>query len=140
MLAIYEIIPPVIPSAGLYFFTTDSDVRYEVRFGRKQHDLLSASIVFGVINDEYDGEEYTITNKGEIYRVLNTIVEIVKMYRDQHPNVSSYEFTGEPTDEERSQEKDNSTKRIRVYTRYVRRIFGDDWNVELIGNKIIASK
>ncbi|MDA9563299.1 hypothetical protein N9R81_01330 [Flavobacteriales bacterium] len=140
MIKTYNIIPPPIPSAGLYYFTTDSGVRYEVRFGRKQNDLLAATIVFGVINEEYEGEEYVATNKGEVYRVMNTIVKVVKLYMTQHPNIRSYEFTGEPTDEERENEIEVPTIRIKMYHRYVKRIFGDTWNCEFSGNKITVFK
>ena len=66
----FKIIPPAIPSAGIYFFTTDSGVKYEVRFGRRKDNILHATIVFGVINDEYEGEEYVETNRGEVYRAV----------------------------------------------------------------------
>jgi hypothetical protein len=139
LVKIYDIIPPAIPSAGVYLFTTDNDIQYEVRFGRKQNDSLSATIVFGVLNDEYDGEEYVTTNKGELYDVMNTIVLTVKMFMKEHPNIRRYEFTGEPT----SEEPDSlafSTKRIKLYARYVKRIFDDNWNIVLDGNKIIVTK
>ncbi len=38
-----------------------------------------AAKVFGVVNDEFEGEEYVATNKGEVYQVMNTIVEIEKI-------------------------------------------------------------
>ena len=139
MIKIYEIIPPPIPSAGVYYFTTDSGVRYEVRFGRKQKDLLCATIVFGVINEEYEGEEYIATNKGEVYRVMNTIVAVVDLFREQHPNIRSYEFTGEPEEGEDETGKE-PTKRIKMYHRYVKRIFGDTWKCNFEGNKITVYK
>ena len=69
---------PAIKSAGLYYFNTPSGMRYEVRFGRRQDNILHASIVFGVVNDEFEGEEYVTTNRGEVYQVMNTISEIIK--------------------------------------------------------------
>ena len=135
MIKTYKIISPAIPSAGLYYFTTDSGVKYEVRFGRKQNDLLCATIVFGVINEEYEGEEYVNTNKGEVYRVMNTIVEVVQLFREQHPNIRSYEFTGEPGENEDPTDG-VPTKRIKMYHRYVMRIFGGKWNCLFEGNKI----
>ncbi len=68
----YLIFPPAIKSGTIYSFCTDSGVDYEVRFGRKQNNILNATIVFGVTNEEYDGEEYSITNKGEVYKVMAT--------------------------------------------------------------------
>ncbi|PCJ87791.1 MAG: hypothetical protein COA57_04340 [Flavobacteriales bacterium] len=136
MVKTYEIIPPNIPSAGIYHFTTGSDIQYEVRFGRKQNDLLSATIVFGVINEEYEGEEYVLTNKGEVYGVMNTIVQIIKMFRKEHPNVRSYEFTGEPTEGETLEKP---TKRLKLYHRYVKRMFDEKiWDVKVLKNKIVV--
>lgn len=138
MINSYKIIPPLIPSAGIYHFTTGSNVQYEVRFGRKQSDILNVNIVFGVINEEYEGEEYVLTNKGEVYRVMNTITEIINLYRGLHPNVRSYEFTGEPTEGETL---DKPTKRLRMYLRYVNRLFLDpQWLVTIDKNKITVSK
>ena len=139
MIQTYEIIPPAIPSAGVYHFTTDSGLHYEVRFGRKQNDWLCATIVFGVTNEEFDGEEYVTTNKGEVYRVMNTIIKVVNMFREQHPNIRTYEFTGEPREDE-SEDHNLPTKRIKMYNRYAERLFGNEWNIEFKGNKIIVTK
>ena len=133
----YRIIPPAIPSAGVYYFTTESGVEYEVRFGRKQNDILAVSIVFGVRNEEYDGEEYVITNKGDVYNVMNTVSDVVRMYMKEHPNVRSYEFTGEPAEGETIEKP---TKRIKLYHRYVQRIFDSTWQIKLLGNTIVVSR
>lgn len=138
MVKTYEIVPPPIPSAGVYHFTTDHGIRYEVRFGRKQKDLLSATIVFGVLNEEYEGEEYVLTNKGDVYNVMNTIITIINIFRGEHPNVRSYEFTGEPLPDENMEEP---TKRIRLYHRYVKHLFDErEWDIRLDRNKIIVSR
>ncbi len=137
MLKGYEIVPPAIPSGGVYLFTTDSGVSYEVRFGRRQDNILQASIVFGVTNDEYSGEEYVETNRGEIYRVMQTIVKIVKMFMSEHPAIISYEFTGLARDKE---SKDKETTRIRLYTRYLPQMFDVSWKIEFSGDKITAVK
>lgn len=138
MVTTYPIIRPAIPSAGVYFFTTTEGVQYEVRFGRKQDDILSVSIVFGVLNDEYDGEEYVITNKGDVFSVMKTVSEVVRMYIKEHPNVRSYEFTGEPSAGE-SLEK--PTKRIKLYGRYVKRIFPvSNWSFDFRGNTIVVTR
>ena len=130
----YKIVLPDIPSAGLYFFTTDSEMQYEVRFGRKKDDILSATIVFGVINDEFEGEEYVMTNKNEVYRVMSTIVNIIQIFRKEHPNVRSYEFTGEP---KHGETIDSPTQRIRLYYRYVQRMFDlNEWEIKLGKNTI----
>ena len=133
----YHIIPPVIKSGTVYSFTTDSDVNYEVRFGRKQNNILNATIVFGVTNEEYDGEEYSVTNKGEVYRVMATIVEVVRQYKKEHPNINLFEYTGEQSEKEKNK---NRNVRLALYSSYIKRVFDNKWSVESQGNKVIIKK
>ena len=134
---VYKIIFPAIQSGGVYLFTTDSGVEYEVRFGRKQDNILMTTIVFGVTNDEYGGEEYVETNKGEIYRVMATITKIIRLFMREHPNTISYEFTGLARKNERGV---TNTTRIKLYNRYVKQVFDSSWKIELCGDKLIAAK
>ncbi|MEO6883436.1 MAG: hypothetical protein ABI199_05365 [Bacteroidia bacterium] len=133
----YEIILPPISTAGVYFFTTDSEINYEVRFGRRQDNILHATIVFGVTNEEYDGEEYSLTNKGELYRVMNTIVKVVLLFMQEHPKMMTYEFTG------LEKEGESTTKlsaRNNLYKRYLPKIFNNSWTFQINGNTILVNK
>ncbi|MBA3705009.1 MAG: hypothetical protein H0W84_03655 [Bacteroidetes bacterium] len=134
----YKIVVPAITTAGVYYFTTDCGVHYEVRFGRRQDNILHATIVFGVINEEYEGEEYTVTNKGELYRVMTTIVHVVKMFMNEHPKMVTYEFTGLAKDDE---PENKLTSRINLYRRYLPRIFENEWKFDYSrGNTIIVTR
>ncbi len=133
----YEIIYPSIPSGNVFLFTTDSDLEYEVRFARKKDNLLYVSIAFGVLNEEFEGEEYAMTNRGEAFRVMTTIVVIFKHYKSLHPNINTYEFVGEPRADE---DAEFPTKRLKLYQRYLPQIFDDSWKIEVKGNKVIISK
>ncbi|MBE7443213.1 MAG: hypothetical protein KF732_05315 [Flavobacteriales bacterium] len=133
----YKITPPAIKSGTVYSFTTDSGVNYEVRFGRKQDNILNATIVFGVTNDEYEGEEYSITNKGEVYHVMATIVEVVRLYKEEHPNVNSFEFTGEQSEKEKEK---NKNVRLNLYHRYISEVFDNTWTTEFTEEKIVIKK
>ena len=133
----YKIITPVIKSGTVYSFITDSGVNYEVRFGRKQNNILNSTIVFGVTNEEYDGEEYSVTNKGEVYQVMSTIVEIVRLYKSEHPNISLFEYTGEQSEKEKSK---NKNVRLALYNRYIKKVFDYNWVVESNDNKVIIRK
>ncbi len=133
----FKIIPPRIPSGNTYLFTTDSGMEYEVRFARKKHDLLSATVAFGVTNEEFEGEEYVATNKGELYRVMATVVEVVKMYLKEHPHIRTLEFSGEPTEDE---DERSQTTRIRLYERYLGKIFDENWEPSMENNKIVMRK
>lgn len=133
----YQIIPPPIPSGSTYYFITDSGIRYEVRFGRKQNNILITSIVFGVLNDEFEGEEYSQTNRFEVYRVMATIVEIVRKYKELHPKIKCYEFTGEPSKKELDK---GGRIRLALYNRYLPFVFDDKWEVKREVNKTIVNK
>ena len=133
----YQIILPAIKSGTVYSFNTDSGVNYEVRFGRKQNNILNATIVFGVTNEEYDGEEYSVTNKGEVYKVMATIVAVIRIYREEHPNINLFEYTGEQSEKEK---KKNRNVRLALYNRYIRMVFDDSWIVANVGNKVIIKK
>jgi len=136
----YHITPPAIPSAGVYYFVTDHGIRYEVRFGRKQNDVLSANIVFGVLNEEYDGEEYVLTNKGDVFKVMATVSKIVTLFKEAHPNIRTYEFAGEPAGTE-VMAGNIPTKRTKLYMRYAHRIFNQErWKIIPDGNKVTIKK
>ncbi len=133
---IYEIIKPNIPTGQVYHFSTDFGVEYEVRFARKKENILHAVIAFGVLNEEYEGEEYALTNKGDVWKVMRTIITIISIYGEKHPNTQVYEFTGvlkEGEDNEMSQ-------RTRLYLRYLPMIFDKTWLITIEGNKIVVSK
>lgn len=133
----YQIFPPAIKSGTVYSFNTDSGVDYEVRFGRKQNNILNATIVFGVTNDEYDGEEYSITNKGEVYKVMATIVEVVRLYKTEHPNINLYEYTGEQSEKEKNK---NKNVRLALYNRYISKVFDKSWETINTEEKVIIKK
>ena len=139
---------PPIKSAGVYYFNTSSGLRYEVRFGRRQDNILHSTIVFGVINEEFEGEEYVTTNRGEVYRVMNTIVKIVKDFMEQHSKVNIYEFHAIDRDDEEehaseAEIKKNKIKgnaRLKLYKRYLPKIFEQGWNFNFDGNNAIVTK
>ena len=122
-------------------FTTDSGVIYEVRFGRKQNNILHSSIVFGVLNEEIqeDEGEYPVVNRGELYSVMATITEVIHMYMAQHPRTTTYEFAGENKKEE-GEGSDVVTVRTKFFFRYMDRIFGKGWKAEMKGNTVTIDK
>ena len=133
---IYEIIKPNIPTGQVYHFTTRFEVEYEVRFARKKENILHAVIAFGVLNEEYEGEEYALTNKGDVFKVMRTIITIISMYGEKHPNTQVYEFTGVLKESEASE----LSQRTKLYLRYLPQIFDKTWQITKEGNKIIVLK
>jgi hypothetical protein len=133
----YPFIPPAISSGSVYLFNTDNGLEYEVRFARKKDNLLHCTIAFGVLNEEYEGEEYVVVNKGEVFRVMATIVVVIRKYISEHPNVRSFEYSGEPTGKEVGEQP---SKRMNLYDRYLIDIFGPGWTFDRDGNKMLINK
>lgn len=133
---IYPIQLPTIPTGQLYKFTTDYGIEYEVRFARKKNDVFYAIIAFSVANEEYEDDEYALTNKGDIFQVMNTISSIIKIYLAEHPNLKTVEFTGV----NKPGEEHKTSQRSLLYMRYLPRIFGSEWHVYKDGNKFLVKK
>jgi hypothetical protein len=134
---IYPIEYPAIKSASVFYFNTPSGLRYEVRFGRRQDNILHATIVFGVINDEFEGEEYVTTNRGEVYGVMRTISEIVRAFMREHPKMMTYEFNAVDKDDEDGR---HTNARMLLYKRYLPQIFDSSWLFEINDNNALVKK
>ena len=133
---IYKIKSPEIKTGDTYFFTSDSGLRYEVRFG-KIKDSLKCIINFSVLNEEYEDDEYADTNKGEIYRVVATVVEIARIYMSVNIYTNSYEFSGK---HKVGNESRDTSIRTELFYRTALRILDNSWDIKLEGNKVVVKK
>lgn len=133
---IYPITLPAIPSGQVYGFKTDHGIEYEVRFARKKDNILHVVIAFEALNEEFEDDEYALTNKGDIFQVMHTIIAIIKIYFHEHQNIRIFEFTGV---NKPGEEKDTSQRSL-LYQRFLPRIFDDTWEVKKEGNRFIVSK
>ncbi len=132
----YEIEAPEIESGDTYYFITDSGLKYQVRFGKKKDNYLGNIINFSVLSDEFE-DEYSETNRGEVYHIVATVIEIIRIYHQYHIHSDTYEFTGEFKDEHETQ---TASIRSRLYHRYTQRVLADEWRAILEGNKVIIQK
>jgi hypothetical protein len=133
----YPIVYPDFGENGLYSFITDYGIQYEVMFGRRENNPLHVTVVFGVVNEEFEGEEYSETKQHDQYYVMATVVKIVRHYIASKPHLKLLEFTGVNRDDE--SEKTSNT-RIRFFSRYLKEIFDKTWIFESGNNKLIARK
>ena len=133
---LYEITKPEIPTGDTYYFTTDSGLKYQVRFGKKRENYLGNIINFSVLSDEFE-DEYSETNRGEVYRIIATVVEIMRIYHSFHSHSDTYEFTGEYKDDHKDQA---ASIRSRLYFRYAKKLLNKNWDAHLEGNKVIVKK
>lgn len=130
---IYDIKKPNIASGMEYYFTTDSGLEYEVGFGKKKNNYQGHVINFSVLSDEYE-DEYSETNKGEIYEVIATVIEIVNLFHKQHTHSNTYEFTGEFKE---GNEDQKTSIRTKLYYRYANQIIDlENWDIIMEGNKV----
>ena len=132
----YDIEAPEIESGDTYYFVTGSGLKYQVRFGKKKDNYLGNIINFSVLSDEFE-DEYSETNRGEVYQIVATVIEIIRIYHSYHIHSDTYEFTGEYKDEHETQ---SASIRSRLYYRYTHRILRDDWESSLEGNKVTIKK
>ncbi len=132
----YSYEKPAFPGHYFYLFTNRFGDKYEVTIGRKAHDYFHISISFGVINEEYQDEEYTLTNKGDIFRVLHTVCKILCDYLEEHPNVHTIEYSGEAKKGEKILPS-KATSRTLVFTRFAKQYFKPPkWQLKFKDNHV----
>jgi len=134
---IFPIQKPNISSGGTYYFTTDSGLEYQVTFGKKKNNYLGNIVNFSVISDEYE-DEYSETNKGEVFRIISTMIEVIRIYHENHPYSNSYEFSGEFKEDEKNK---TTSIRTRLYERTALKVIDfDHWKMTEDGNKVILTR
>lgn len=130
---VFKITVPEIRSGENYYFKTSAGLTYQVTFGRKKANYLGNIINFSVISEEFE-DEYSETNKGETWKIISTITEIVRIFHHQHPFSNSYEFSGEF---KVGENRESSSIRTRLFLRTIMRILDFRyWEVQLEKNKV----
>jgi hypothetical protein len=132
----YAIKVPEIQSGDTYYFTTRSGLQYQVRFGKKRDNYLGNIINFSVLSEEFE-DEYSETNRGEIFRIIATIIEIIRIYHENHVHSDTYEFTGEFKE---TRDAQTASIRSRLYYRYALRCLNEGWEPLLEGNRVVIRK
>ena len=116
-----------------YFFTTEDNDYYNVIFTGGVHEDIedSWSINFFVKNDT-DIETWnsgTVTNKGRQFKVISTIIDIIKNFIEEYPaNIIS--FTGSDKEDSETNQRDL------LYQAYVKKNIHKfpEWKYEIHGN------
>jgi len=120
-----------------YEFETDQNTEYKVAFvndkldNKNNQDIWELS--FGNVKDAYGHKAMsteTDTNKGEQYKVMATIINIVKDFIKRYKNIDGIRFHG--TDDRRNN----------MYAKYVSNHMGSNWEVGIDkeGNFILSPK
>jgi hypothetical protein len=87
-------------------------------------------ISFGTIENG-DLNNVVVTNKGELFRVMATIVDLTKKVLKKNKNIKSLSFTGSKN------KGDNDRRRNNIYMAYIKKHLKAK-NVEDDGNQIIV--
>lgn len=99
-----------------YGFETDSGLNYrldlDILEGDEERD--SAVISFGVMDDEYFVDFTSATNKGELYRIMATVVDILKDFIKNNKNIRYLQFTADKEGLQNSQ-------RSNLYLAYIKK-------------------
>ena len=104
-----------------YGFETDSGLNYKLEIGIQESDKEkdSAVVSFGIV--EEDGSDYftdydVVPTKGELYKVMATVVDILKDFTKKNKEVKYLYFTTNKLGKDIG--KDQSG-RLNLYRRYI---------------------
>ena len=99
-----------------YIFTTDSGLEYQVMTELGSGDTLTVEYGVEVItkqgNKSIDYE--LVTNRGELFRIMATVVDVVQEFMKKHPEVKYIEFEG-------SKNKAGDQRRNKLYMAYIKK-------------------
>ena len=99
-----------------YIFTTDSGLEYQVMTELGSGGTLTVEYGVEVItkqgNKSIDYE--LVTNKGELFRIMATVVDVVQEFMKNHPEVKYIEFEG-------SKNKAGDQRRNKLYMQYIKK-------------------
>ena len=96
-----------------------NDLNYEVIFRQKTYNS-PFDISFKVKG--VDG--YPMTGRGEVFALLNAVIDVVKDFIRRFPDVDSFSFTG--AEESVAEGAMDATKRTRVYNKFIERYLRRD--------------
>ena len=102
-----------------YIFTTESGLEYQVmtEFGSGE-DRNTLLIEYGVEVITKQGNKSVdyelVTNRGEMFRIMSTIVDIVQEFMKKNPGIEYIEFEG-------SKNKAGDQRRNKLYMAYIKK-------------------
>ncbi len=115
-----------------YFFNTDNKINYVVYI---EYDSDGAAdVIFGIKGGAHVVYDIT-TNKGELFKVMSTIISIMKDFIHKFPEVDYITFEGN-----KKEESEVVSQRTKLYIMYAKKNLSSDWNIVQNGNKVVMRK
>jgi len=97
-------------------FTTDSGLEYQVMTQLGSGETLS--VEYGVKVTTKKGNKSVdyklVTNRGELFRVMATVVDIIQEFMKKHQDIEYIEFEG-------SKNEDGDQRRNKLYMQYIKK-------------------
>jgi hypothetical protein len=113
-----------------YEFTTDSKLKYEISIAH--YDISRNKTRLIVAFKSIDGSYETITNKGEQFRIMATVVAAVKEYLAKVPEAIEISFTP-------SKETEGDDRRANLYKAYItKQLPGSKINIYSDGRYVVT--
>lgn len=106
-----------------YDFKTDLGTIYKVSLDRFIYDnfpkineeLPAIEVIFAVKEDKENYSTGKVTNKGEIYRVMSTVVDIIKSFISKNPEIKVIKY------EPMKKEGEINSKRGELYKAFIKK-------------------
>jgi len=99
-----------------YGFETDSGLNYklEIAFQETDSEKDSAALSFGIVDKEsdYSVDYEAIPSKGELYKVMATVVDILKDFIKNYPEVRYLYFST-------NKQQGDQSSRLKLYMKYI---------------------
>lgn len=119
-----------------YLFETSSGLIYQVQIMQYPTQKI-ADMSFS----EKDGDFYDVTNKGELFSIMSTIVNIMKEYIKENPDLETFSMDA-------AKNYDDDYRRLKLYIEYIKKNIPKGWSyeynnkgqIELINNNIEEKK
>lgn len=120
-----------------YAFTTKTNDQYIVKFNSSYSDPNDYKLSFypGTSTSEKaeDDKIDIIVNKGELYKILSTVVSVVKSFISKNKNASSISWVGVDSDK-----KGAGDQRNRLYNAYLQKNINQFPNWKIILGSIVT--
>lgn len=116
-----------------YTFTTDTSDQYIVEFssGNARPDDYSLVFYPGTSVQDKEDKIDIITNKGDVFKILSTVVSIVKDFISKNKNASGIKWIGVNSDKPGA-----DAQRDRLYKAYLQKNISQFPNWEVLPNTV----
>jgi len=123
------------PRLIAYTFTTDTNDQYIVKFfsGYSQPDIFNLVFYPGTSIEDVDDKIDVITNKGTMFKILSTVVSIVKTLISKNKNISGINWIGINSDKPGA-----DTQRDRLYKAYLQKNITQFPNWKILPGRVVT--